>query len=75
MAGTDAILQYAANDGTGNAEKTLTNLTIVHALSKRSSIYAMVGSGKNIGSSIGNFANDYAGKTNNTYGVGVAHSF
>jgi len=53
----------------------LTNLTIVHALSKRSSIYAMVGSGKNIGSSIGNFANDYAGKTNKTYGDGVAHSF
>jgi hypothetical protein len=75
MSGTDAILQYATNDASGNSKKTLTNLTIVHSLSKRSSVYAMVGSGKNTGSSIGNFANDYAGKTNSTYGVGVAHSF
>jgi len=75
MSGTDAILQYAANDASGNNEKTLANLTIVHSLSKRSSVYAMIGSGKNTGSAIGNFANDYAGKTNSTYGVGVAHSF
>lgn len=75
MAGTDAILQYAANDASGTSEKTLTNLTIVHAMSKRTSVYAMAGSGKNVGSSLGNFANSYADKTNTTYGVGLAHSF
>jgi predicted porin len=72
---TDAILQYAANDASGNSERTLTNLSLVHALSKRTSVYAMAASGKNVGSTIGNFANDYAGKTNTSYGIGVAHSF
>ena len=75
MASTDAILQYAANDAAGAAEKTLTNLSIVHSLSKRTSVYAMVGSGKNVGSTIGNFANVYTNKTNTSYGVGVAHAF
>jgi len=75
MAGTDAILQYAANDASGSAEKTLTNLSIVHSMSKRTSVYAMVGSGKNVGSTIGNFGNTYTDKTNTSYGVGVAHSF
>lgn len=75
MAGTDAILQYAANDASGTSEKTLTNLTLVHAMSKRTSLYATAASGKNVGSAIGNFANSYADKTNTTYGVGLAHSF
>ena len=73
--GTDVILQYAQNDADGNAEKTLTNLTLTHALSKRTTAYAMAGRGKNTGSAIGNFGNTFTGINNNTYGVGIAHSF
>lgn len=75
VAGTDAILQYAQNDGNGNAEKTLVNLTLTHALSKRTTAYATAARGKNTGSAIGNFGNTFTGINNNTYGVGVAHSF
>jgi len=66
---------YAANDQSGTAEKTLTNVALIHALSKRSSVYATAGRGKNTGSAVGNFGSTYTGLTNNTYGVGVAHSF
>lgn len=75
VAGTDAIVQYAQNDGNGSAEKTLLNLTLTHALSKRTTAYATAARGKNTGSAIGNFGNTYTNLDNNTYGVGVAHSF
>lgn len=73
VAGTDAILQYAQGDQEDRVK--LINLTLTHALSKRTTAYATAARGTNVGSAIGNFANDYAGLTNNTYGVGVAHSF
>jgi predicted porin len=66
---------YAANDQSGTAERSLTNVALIHSLSKRTSLYATAGRGKNVGSAVGNFGSNYAGTTNNTYGVGVAHSF
>ncbi len=75
VSGTDAILQYAQNDAEGDAKKRLINLTFTHALSKRTTLYATAASGKNQGSALGNFKNDYTGDTNKSYGVGVAHSF
>ncbi len=74
-AATAVQIGYSANDATGNSEMTLTNLALTHSLSKRTSLYATAGRGKNVGSAIGNWKNDYSGLTNNTYGVGVAHSF
>ncbi len=74
MAGTDAILQYAEGDQSTNKRK-LTNLTLTQALSKRTTAYATVANGSNVGSALGNFGNNYAGKNNTSYGVGIAHSF
>lgn len=84
LAGTDAILQYAQNDANTNKAK-LVNLTLTQSLSKRTTAYAMYGHGSNVGSAIGNFGNattangvttsNFAGLNNNTYGVGIAHSF
>ena len=77
VAGTDVVLQYAQNNGDNDTalKKRLTNLTLTHALSKRTTLYGTVAQGKQIGSSLGNWANDYEGKNNTSYGVGVAHSF
>ncbi len=75
VSGTDAILQYARNDADGDAKRTLVNLTLTHALSKRTTLYGTAARGKNVGSALGNFNNDYAGRDNSSYGVGVAHSF
>lgn len=77
VAGTDLILQYAQNNGDNDTalKRRLTNLTLTHSLSKRTTAYAMVGQGKQVGGTIGNFGNDYEGKNNTSYGVGIAHSF
>jgi len=74
-AATAVQLAYSANDASGNSEMNLTNLALMHTLSKRTTLYATAGRGKNVGSAIGNWKNNYSGLTNNTYGVGVAHSF
>jgi predicted porin len=66
---------YAANDQSGNAQRTLTNVALIHSLSKATSLYATAGRGKNTGSAVGNFGETFTGSTNNTYGVGVAHTF
>jgi len=66
---------FAANDQTGDARRTVSNLALIHSLSKRSSIYATMGRGKNVGAAVGNFGSDYVGETNTVYGVGVAHTF
>lgn len=77
--GTDVILQYAQNNGdnsdANNLKRRLTNLTLTHALSKRTTLYGTVAQGKQIGSSLGNFGNNFEGKNNTSYGVGIAHSF
>ncbi len=74
VSGTDAILQYARGDQ--DDRRTLTNLTLTHALSKRTTAYATAARGTNVGSALGNFGNPFTGgRDNNTYGVGVAHSF
>ncbi len=74
VSGTDAILQYARGDQ--DERKSLVNLTLTHALSKRTTLYGTAARGTNVGSALGNFGNTFTGdRDNNTYGVGVAHSF
>ena len=75
--GTDVILQYAQNNGDNDTalKRRLTNLTLTHALSKRTTFYATVAQGKQQGSALGNFKSDMEGKNNTSYGVGIAHTF
>ena len=77
VAGTDVILQYAQNNGDNDEtlKRRLTNLTLTHALSKRTTLYGTLAQGKQVGSALGNFGNDMTDKNNTSYGVGVAHSF
>jgi predicted porin len=74
VSGTDAILQYA--QGNQDEKRKLVNLTLTHALSKRTTAYATAARGTNVGSALGNFGNPFTGGRDNTsVGLGIAHSF
>ncbi len=76
-AGTDLILQYAQNNGDNDTalKKRLTNLTLTHSLSKRTTVYGSLAQGKQVGSALGRLWDDFTDKTNTSYGVGIAHNF
>jgi len=69
---TTVGLNYSKTAVTGDVDPTLTNLSLMHALSKRTSIYGFVNKGTN-GSTV-----SYQGGTassTSAIGLGVAHAF
>jgi predicted porin len=69
---TTVGLNYSKTSVTGDVDPTLTNLSMMHALSKRTSVYGFVNKGTN-GSGISYQGN--TGGSTSAVGLGVAHAF